>query len=110
MSINIYIYRISIYLYNRVYNIDRSNFNYKKSCHIFKESIHFSQVIEDWKFVAMVLDRFFLWVFTIACIGGTLGIIGQAPSLYDTRHPVDQQLSGISLRNYMHPPNATLNE
>lgn len=69
----------------------------------------FSQVIEDWKFVAMVLDRFFLWVFTIACIGGTLGIIGQAPSLYDTRHPVDQRLSGISLRNYMHPPNVTFN-
>ncbi|KMQ95164.1 acetylcholine receptor subunit beta-like 2 protein [Lasius niger] len=69
-----------------------------------------NEVIEDWKFVAMVLDRFFLWIFTIACIGGTLGIIGQAPSLYDTRSPVDQRLSGITLRNYMHPPNITLNE
>ena len=51
----------------------------------------------------MVLDRLFLWVFTSACIGGTLGIIFQAPSLYDTREPVDQQLSGITLRNYMYP-------
>ncbi|XP_047352628.1 acetylcholine receptor subunit beta-like 2 isoform X2 [Vespa velutina] len=63
-----------------------------------------NEVIEDWKFVAMVLDRFFLWVFTLACIGGTLGIIFQAPSLYDTREPVDQRLSAISLRNYMFPP------
>ncbi|XP_015610090.1 acetylcholine receptor subunit beta-like 2 isoform X2 [Cephus cinctus] len=63
-----------------------------------------NEVIEDWKFVAMVLDRFFLWVFTIACFGGTLGIICQAPSLYDTREPVDQRLSGISLRkSFMHP-------
>ncbi|XP_076637547.1 nicotinic acetylcholine receptor beta2 isoform X1 [Colletes latitarsis] len=62
-----------------------------------------NEVIEDWKFIAMLLDRLFLWVFTFACIGGTLGIIFQAPSLYDTREPVDQQLSGISLRNYMYP-------
>jgi len=58
----------------------------------------------------MVLDRFFLWIFTIACIGGTLGIIGQAPSLYDTRVPVDQQLSSISLRKHMYLPNTTFDE
>lgn len=57
----------------------------------------------------MVLDRFFLWIFTIACIGGTLGIIGQAPSLYDMRVPLDQQLS-TALRNYMYPPNASFDE
>jgi nicotinic acetylcholine receptor, invertebrate len=53
----------------------------------------------------MVLDRFFLWVFTLACIGGTFGIIFQSPSLYDTRIPVDQQLSSIPLRktNFMLP-------
>lgn len=45
----------------------------------------------------MVLDRFFLWVFTIACIGGTVGIICQAPSLYDTRIPVDQNLSELPI-------------
>uniref|UniRef100_A0AAU6PBV4 Nicotinic acetylcholine receptor alpha8 n=1 Tax=Protohermes xanthodes TaxID=1452977 RepID=A0AAU6PBV4_9NEOP len=52
-----------------------------------------NEVIEDWKYVSMVLDRFFLWVFTLACIGGTCGIIFQAPSLYDTRQPIDQLLS-----------------
>ncbi|XP_033192676.1 nicotinic acetylcholine receptor beta2 isoform X1 [Bombus vancouverensis nearcticus] len=62
-----------------------------------------NEVIEDWKFVAMILDRLFLWVFTLACTGGTLGIIFQAPSLYDTREPVDQQLSGIAFRNSMYP-------
>ncbi|XP_013791042.1 acetylcholine receptor subunit alpha-like, partial [Limulus polyphemus] len=46
-------------------------------------------VVEDWKFVAMVLDRFFLWVFTIACAVGTCGIIFQAPSLYDSTIPID---------------------
>ncbi|XP_071560476.1 nicotinic acetylcholine receptor beta2 isoform X1 [Temnothorax nylanderi] len=63
-----------------------------------------NEVIEDWKFVAMVLDRFFLWVFTFACIGGTLSIICQAPSLYDTREPVDEKHTSISIRNYMYPP------
>jgi len=54
-----------------------------------------NEIVEDWKFVSMVLDRFFLCVFTFACIGGTCGIIFQAPSLYDTRIPVDQQLTEI---------------
>lgn len=51
----------------------------------------------------MVLDRFFLWVFTLSCIGGTCGIIFQAPSLYDTRIPVDQQLSDIPLSMFQLP-------
>ncbi|OXU25983.1 hypothetical protein TSAR_004107 [Trichomalopsis sarcophagae] len=65
-----------------------------------------NEVIEDWKFVAMVLDRFFLWIFTLACIIGTAGIICQAPSLYDTREPLDRQVSSIPLRKgtYMLPP------
>lgn len=43
----------------------------------------------------MVLDRFFLIVFTLSCVGGTLGIIFQSPSLYDTRPAVDAGISGI---------------
>ncbi len=46
------------------------------------------QVKEDWQFVAMVLDRLFLWIFTAACLVGTFGIIVQAPTLYDTRLPL----------------------
>ncbi|XKL62063.1 hypothetical protein PGB90_001896 [Kerria lacca] len=48
------------------------------------------EIIEDWKYVSMVLDRFFLWVFTLAFFLGTCAIIFQAPSLYDERRPIDQ--------------------
>jgi nicotinic acetylcholine receptor len=48
------------------------------------------EVIEDWKFVAMVLDRFFLWIFIVACFVGTAAIILEAPSLYDETIPLDQ--------------------
>lgn len=48
------------------------------------------EVIEDWKFVAMVLDRFFLWIFIVACFVGTAAIIFEAPSLYDETIPLDQ--------------------
>ena len=60
-------------------------------------SLHLSieQVIEDWKFIAMVLDRLFLWLFTLACVLGTGGIIFRAPSLYDMREPIDAKLSEI---------------
>ena len=43
------------------------------------------QEMEDWKFIGMVLDRLFLWVFTVAVLGGTVVIILRAPSLYDLR-------------------------
>ncbi|XP_013415864.1 acetylcholine receptor subunit alpha-like [Lingula anatina] len=46
-------------------------------------------VEEDWKYVAMVLDRLFLWIFTLACLVGTLGIILQAPTMYDGRTPLN---------------------
>ncbi|XP_026326160.1 acetylcholine receptor subunit beta-like 2 [Hyposmocoma kahamanoa] len=66
---------------------------------------HTLEVVEDWKFMSMVLDRFFLWLFTIACFVGTFGIIFQSPSLYDTRVPVDQQISSIPMRknNFFYP-------
>ncbi|CAK9299887.1 unnamed protein product [Gordionus sp. m RMFG-2023] len=47
------------------------------------------QIKEDWKYIAMVLDRLFLWIFTISCVLGTCGIILQAPTLYDNRKPID---------------------
>ncbi|XP_023246000.1 acetylcholine receptor subunit alpha-like isoform X10 [Copidosoma floridanum] len=55
-----------------------------------------TKVKEDWKFVAMVLDRLFLWIFTLAVVVGTAGIILQAPTLYDDRLPIDVRLSEIA--------------
>ena len=55
------------------------------------------QVKEDWKYVAMVLDRLFLWIFTLAVLVGTAGIILQAPSLYDDRVPIDREISDIGV-------------
>lgn len=56
---------------------------------------YFDQIVQDWKFVSMVLDRFFLWVFTLSCISGTFAIILQSPSLSDTRPSLATELSEI---------------
>nr|XP_037868604.1 nicotinic acetylcholine receptor subunit alpha 4 isoform X1 [Bombyx mori] len=52
-----------------------------------------TKVKEDWKYVAMVLDRLFLWIFTLAVLVGTAGIILQAPTLYDDRVPIDKHFN-----------------
>ena len=51
------------------------------------------QIKEDWKYIALVLDRLFLWIFTTACTVGTLGIILQAPTIYDSREPVIERMA-----------------
>nr|AWJ68157.1 putative nicotinic acetylcholine receptor 6 [Hirudo verbana] len=53
-----------------------------------KQQDDFQRIKHDWQYVAMVLDRLFLWVFTAACLVGTFGIIVQAPTLYDYRTPL----------------------
>ncbi|CAH0553706.1 unnamed protein product [Brassicogethes aeneus] len=56
----------------------------------------FENVEEDWKYVAMVMDRLFLWIFTLACVVGTGMIILNAPSLYDTTKPIDVLISKVA--------------
>ncbi|KYO35070.1 neuronal acetylcholine receptor subunit alpha-6 [Alligator mississippiensis] len=41
------------------------------------------EVEDDWKYVAMVIDRVFLWVFIILCVSGTVGLFLQ-PIIGDT--------------------------
>ncbi|VDM15143.1 unnamed protein product [Wuchereria bancrofti] len=41
------------------------------------------QIIEDWKYMSMVLDRIFLILFTSACMIGSAIIILRAPTIYD---------------------------
>eukprot|EP00064_Thunnus_orientalis_P003909 superscaffoldBa00000339_g3920 len=51
-------------------------------------------VIEDWKYVAMVVDRMFLWIFVIVCVVGTLGLFLQ-PLFQNQITPNQQPISEI---------------
>ncbi|XP_061450872.1 neuronal acetylcholine receptor subunit beta-4 [Rhineura floridana] len=44
--------------------------------HMRSEDIN-ENVIEDWKYVAMVVDRLFLWIFVFVCVLGTVGLFLQ---------------------------------
>ncbi|XP_046682446.1 acetylcholine receptor subunit alpha-like [Homalodisca vitripennis] len=63
-----------------------------------------TKVKEDWKYVAMVLDRLFLWIFTLAVLVGTAGIILQAPTLYDDRIPIDKKFSEFAAATVVRCP------
>ncbi|XP_051579901.1 neuronal acetylcholine receptor subunit beta-4-like [Myxocyprinus asiaticus] len=55
-------------------------------------------VIEDWKYVAMVVDRLFLWIFVIVCVVGTLGLFLQ-PLFQSQTVPVQQPSTESSRRD-----------
>lgn len=56
---------------------------------------------QDWGFVAMVLDRLFLWIFSIASIAGTLTILCEAPALYDDTKPIDMEYSSVAQQQFL---------
>lgn len=60
-----------------------------------------TQEDQDWGFVAMVLDRLFLWIFTIASIVGTFAILCEAPALYDDTKPIDMELSSVAKQQFL---------
>ncbi|XP_050310115.1 acetylcholine receptor subunit alpha-like 2 isoform X2 [Anthonomus grandis grandis] len=56
---------------------------------------------QDWGFVAMVLDRMFLWIFIITSLVGTVSILCEAPSLYDDTKPIDMELSSVAQQQFL---------
>jgi len=48
----------------------------------------------------MVVDRLFLLIFTTACLIGLFGVIGQAPTIYDSRLPVTARSQNQSCVHY----------
>ncbi|GFV88532.1 acetylcholine receptor subunit alpha-like [Trichonephila clavipes] len=74
-----------------------NKFRRKVDLFIFRNNLLRKRIKEDWKYVAMVIDRLFLYIFTFACIVGTCGIFLQAPSLYDPEKPIDVTLSKVAL-------------
>lgn len=56
---------------------------------------------QDWGFVAMVLDRLFLWIFTIASLVGTFAILCEAPALYDDTKPIDTEISLVAQQQFL---------
>ena len=83
-------------------------------CHLKKtlkyDALYTLQVIDDWKYVATVLDRILLWIFTFACVAGTCGIILVAPSLYDKRTPLDVLVSKIGRKELLPAPKALIRQ
>uniref|UniRef100_A0A914LJ76 Uncharacterized protein n=1 Tax=Meloidogyne incognita TaxID=6306 RepID=A0A914LJ76_MELIC len=55
--------------------------------HLRREEDHKSHR-DDWRFVAMVIDRFLLYIFFGVTLGGTIGVLFSAPTVFES---VDQQ-------------------
>ncbi|VDM73066.1 unnamed protein product [Strongylus vulgaris] len=64
---------------------------------LLKKNERVNKLDRDWKYVAAVLDRFFLFIFSISCLTGTLYFLLQAPTLYDSRKPIDLQYRSANL-------------
>ncbi|KRZ62670.1 Acetylcholine receptor subunit alpha-type unc-63, partial [Trichinella nativa] len=54
----------------------------------FRKKAAEDEVKDDWRYIANVLDRLFLWTFSLTFISGTCLIMLQAPSIHDSRHPI----------------------
>ncbi|ELU04362.1 hypothetical protein CAPTEDRAFT_152525 [Capitella teleta] len=44
---------------------------------------------EDWKYIALVIDRLFLWIYSCVGVFGTLGIICSAQAIFDPKAPLE---------------------
>ncbi|XP_064459793.1 acetylcholine receptor subunit alpha-like 1 [Ornithodoros turicata] len=79
-------------------DVERSVLNVRFIAQHMENADRFDKINEDWRYVAMVLDRLFLWLFTIACVVGSACIILEAPSLFDDKLPIDVLMSKVAPR------------
>ncbi|CAF0871202.1 unnamed protein product, partial [Brachionus calyciflorus] len=62
-------------------------------CDHFKKEERQKRIKQEWRYIALVIDRILLVTFSTACLAGTTAIILQAPSFYNTKTPIDQLMS-----------------
>ena len=56
---------------------------------------------DDWKFVAMVIDRILLWVYISVCVIGAAGILLNAPTLYSSVEEMGDSDSQRAYEEYL---------
>nr|AWX65632.1 nicotinic acetylcholine receptor alpha 2 subunit [Laodelphax striatellus] len=83
------------------FELEKAIHNVKFIQHHMQRQDEFDAEDQDWGFVAMVLDRLFLWIFTIASIMGTFVILCEAPALYDDTKPIDMELSSVAQQQFL---------
>lgn len=59
------------------------NFDFYSIFRIPNHNYTLFQIREDWKFVAMVVDRAQLWIFFLVTTIGTIGILMDAPHIFE---------------------------
>lgn len=48
-----------------------------------KNEDDYAEILEDWRYIAMVIDRLMLYIFLAVTIGGTVGILINAPHIFE---------------------------
>nr|AWJ68152.1 putative nicotinic acetylcholine receptor 1 [Hirudo verbana] len=48
-----------------------------------KNEDDYAEILEDWRYIAMVIDRLQLYIFVAVTIGGTVGILISAPHIFE---------------------------
>ncbi|KAK9506749.1 hypothetical protein O3M35_008626 [Rhynocoris fuscipes] len=83
------------------FELEKAIHNVKFIQHHTQRQDEFDAEDQDWGFVAMVLDRLFLWIFSLLNIIGTIIILWEAPSLYDDTQPIDKELSSVARQQFL---------
>lgn len=55
------------------------------------ENVNILQVKDDWRYIALVIDRLLLWIYVSVCLVGSTSMLLRAPMHYDTRIPIQEK-------------------